>query len=302
MIPSTDKSLVPLAQIALEYSYDDLAKSTNNFSQSSQLGQGTYGSVYKGCLREGTEVAIKVLPQPKESGFREEVEVLSKFRHPNLVILMGFARWSDGSASARTKTNNPEVATWGPSTRFLVYELLDGGDVCARITNVPGASPAPSPSAAAASPTAKFPLLDWRQRIAVLLDSALGLSHLHNARPQVFHRDIKSQNILLDKNGSAKMADFGLALLAAPAKGTGGAGSPGAGGQAGSKLASAQAGRYVTESAAGKVRSGVKVDHTSGTIGYADPLYISTGVVTEKSEVYSFGMVMLELLTATPPA
>lgn len=80
----------------------------------------------------------------------------------------------------------------------------------------------------------------------------------------MFHRDIKSPNILLDKNGTAKMADFGLACLS-------------------NSLAH-------------------RVVRASGTVGYACPLYVRRGVVTEGSEVYSFGMVLLELLTAHPPA
>merc|ERR1719245_1171465 len=106
----------------------------------------------------------------------------------------------------------------------------------------------------------------WSQRLNVSLDSALGLSHLHHSTPQVFHRDVKTQNILMDKNGTGKVADFGLACLAQVNK-----------------------------------RS-LAVQQTSGTIGYADPLYIRTGVVTEKSEVYSLGMVLLEVLTGRPPA
>ena len=220
--PPTDANL---NSISLEYSYEDISKATRNFNEGYLLGRGAYGSVYKGILKDGTEVAIKVLSNPKESGFKEEVLVLSKFRHPNLVILMGFSR--------RIKE------------RFLVYELLPGGDLCSRLQ--------------------KDPSFDWRKRLAACLDAALGLSHLHNSSPKVFHRDIKTQNILLDRNGSAKIADFGLALLAQP-------------------------------------RQGVRVEQCSGTLGYADPLYISSSVVTEKSEVYSFGMVLLEVLTGRPPA
>lgn len=229
MIPPTDANLNSLS---LEYPYQEIYQGTGNFGARNQLGKGSYGTVFRGVLRDGTGVAVKVLKAPKESGFREEVEVLSKFRHPNLVILMGFSR--------------------GPGReRLLIYELLEC-DVCSHMQD--------------AGMRKGVPPFPFAQRLSVMLDAALGLSHLHNARPQVFHRDIKSQNILLDRNGGAKMADFGLALLAA---------------------------------IDGK---GLKVEHTSGTIGYADPLYINSSVVTEKSEVYSFGMCMLELLTGKPPA
>jgi len=215
-----------LNRISQEFLYEDLVAATNNFSASCRLGEGTYGAVFRGGLKDGTEVAIKVLANPKEGGFREEVEVLSKFRHPNLVILMGFAR------------NGRE--------RYLVYELLPGGDLNGRLN--------------------KDATFTWQQRLNVALDSSLGLSHLHGSRPQVFHRDIKTQNILMDKNGTGKVADFGLACLAQPNQ------------------------------------NSLAVSQTSGTIGYADPLYIRTGVVTEKSEVYSMGMVLLEVLTGRPPA
>lgn len=223
--PPTDANL---NSICLEYAYKDVLAATDGFAQSRLLGKGAYGSVYNGELKDGTEVAIKVLHAPREGGFKEEVQVLSKFRHPNLVILMGFAR--------------------NGHQRFLVYELLEGGDLSTRTHNDAG--------------------FDYKQRISAALDASLGLSHLHNASPKVFHRDIKSQNILLDKNCTGRIADFGLALLAKPKMGI----------------------------------NGLVVDQCSGTVGYADPLYISSSIVTERREVYAFGMVMLELLTAKPPA
>lgn len=222
-IPPTDAVLNRISQ---EFRIEDIAEATAHFSQENRLGEGTYGTVFRGTLRDGTEVAIKTLSQPKEGGFREEVEVLSKFRHPNLVILLGFAR------------NGRE--------RYLVYELLPGGDIHSRLAKDVG--------------------FRWKERLNVLLDAALGLSHLHGSRPQVFHRDVKTQNILMDRNGTGKVADFGLACLAQ------------------------------------QNQNSLMVSQTSGTIGYADPLYIRTGVVTEGSEVYSFGMVMLETLTGRPPA
>ncbi|CAK0906334.1 unnamed protein product [Prorocentrum cordatum] len=88
-VPPTDANLNCISQ---EYLYEDILEATENLSPSSRLGEGTYGSVFRGMLRDGTEVAVKHLGRPHEAGFREEVEVLSRFRHPNLVILMGFAR------------------------------------------------------------------------------------------------------------------------------------------------------------------------------------------------------------------
>eukprot|EP00913_Durusdinium_trenchii_P021868 g20548.t1 len=117
-------------------------------------------------------VSCQALDNARESGFEEEVRVLSMFRHPNLVVLMGFAR------------NGPK--------RFLVYELMEGGDLFNRIHYK------------------KQKAFEWRERICVAYDAACGLSHLHHQTPKVFHRDIKSPNILLTRSGLAKVADFGL--------------------------------------------------------------------------------------------
>ena len=217
-----------LAQLSLQYSYSDLYAATDGFHEKNKIGSGSYGQIYKGLMNDGTEVAIKVIDLPAEAGFEDEVRVLSKFRHPNLVILMGFA------------VNG--------SQRLLVYEYLAGGDVSRRLQKC-------------ARDNLPF---SFGQRVSAALDAACGLSHLHNANPKVFHRDIKTANILLDRNGGAKMADFGLACLS---------------------------------------RSNEhKVKQASGTIGYACPYYIQRGVVTEGSEVYSFGMVIIELLCNAPPA
>lgn len=221
----TDASL---NHLSLEYPYQSLYEASQGFSPESQLGSGAFGGVFRGIQHDGTEVAIKVLELPDESGFEDEVRVLSKFRHPNLVILMGFARHG--------------------ATRMLVYELLAGGDVYKRLQR-------------SCIENLNF---SWRQRVSTAFDAACGLSHLHHSNPKVFHRDIKSPNILLDRNGTAKMADFGLACLSHA-----------------------------------KVQ---KVDKAGGTVGYTCPLYVQRGVVTEGSEVYSFGIVLLELLTAKLPA
>ncbi|CEM37162.1 unnamed protein product [Vitrella brassicaformis CCMP3155] len=222
--PTTDNSL---NDICLEYPIEVLDEATEGFHAKYCLGAGAYGKVYKATLK-GTECAIKQLQHPVEAGFEEEVRVLSKFRHPCLVILMGFAR-----------------AKQGPY-RYLVYEFMKGGDVGTRLQK--GTKP-----------------LLWYQRIEIAVDACEGLHHLHNSHPKVYHRDIKTANILLDKNDGAKMADFGLAKISH-------------GGE------------------------DCRVQQTAGTVGYADPLYIKRAVVTEHTEVYSFGMVLVELLTARPPA
>mmetsp|Transcript_63328 Transcript_63328/g.178757 ORF Transcript_63328/g.178757 Transcript_63328/m.178757 type:complete len:818 (-) Transcript_63328:133-2586(-) len=220
---------ISLNKYSLEFSFLELQGATNNFDVANQLGEGAFGAVYKGIRpSDGTEIAVKALDVPEEGGFEEEVRVLSKFRHPNLVILLGFAR--------RGKQ------------RLLVYELLEGGDVYHRLQN-------------STRGTLSFP---WRARVSAAYDACCGLSHLHNSKPKAFHRDIKSANILLDRNGTAKMADFGLACLS-----------------------------HTQEH---------QVQQAGGTPGYACPHYVRTRIVTEGSEVYSFGIVLLELLTARAPA
>lgn len=225
-----------LSSISLEYAYSDLAAATNSFSKDCQLGAGAAGAVYKGSLRGGSEVAVKVLlDNGGLCGFEDEVRVLSRFRHPNLVTLMG----------------------WGAhgNEKYLVYELLSGGDVTGRLEK---------------SEQGKLPFT-WQQRLRVALDSACGLSHMMNSEPKAFHRDIKPANILLDLSGAAKMADFGLAATIAPGQGAGG-------------------------------RQHLTVANIAGTPGYACPAYIQSGRVTEQSEVYAFGTVLLELLLNMRPA
>eukprot|EP00434_Breviolum_minutum_P039197 symbB.v1.2.034798.t1/scaffold4525.1/size38475/3 len=200
-----------LNKYSLVFSFQELQKATENFSRSKRMGEGGFGAVYRGMQPDGTEIAVKELQNARESGFEDEVRVLSMFRHPNLVVLMGFAR------------NGPK--------RFLVYELMEGGDLFNRI-HKPEAFP-------------------WRDRICVAYDAACGLSHLHHQTPKVFHRDIKSPNILLTRSGLAKVADFGLARIC--------------------KMGGAQ-----------------RLSDFGGTPGYMCPIYEKTQVITERSENIPF--------------
>jgi len=215
----------------LEYKYGDLRVATRGFSPDNRLGSGAAGAVYKGCLAGGTEVAVKVLADAEGlDGFVEEVRMLSRFRHPNLVTLMG----------------------WGQhdTEKYLVYELLPGGDVSKKLEK-------------AKRGEVPFP---WEQRLKVAMGAAAGLSYMANSKPKAFHRDIKPANILLDLYGVAKVADFGLSGTV-HGKGT-----------------------HLT------------VAQVAGTPGYACPVYIKEKKVSEQSEVYSFGTVLLELLVNEPPA
>lgn len=237
-----------LRSISLEYGPAELAMATQNWHPSQRLGTGSYGAVYRGELKDGSEVAVKAIdlseltdkPEGlKDGGFEEEVLLLSKFRHPNLVTLLG---WGQGGVH-----------------RYLVYEFLAGGDVFQRLRKSRLPSDGKTPGAGVPFP--------WAQRLSVCLDSATGLSHMHNSTPKAFHRDIKSANVLLDRHGVAKMADFGLSCI------------------------SAQAGA-----------SHVTTKTVCGTPGYTCPVYQRTGRCTEGSEVHAFGMFVLEVLTGLSPS
>jgi len=229
---------VQLRHICLEYSYAQIEAATMGFHESRRLGSGTAGTVYLGEMPDGSDVAVKAIDlatlgdDSMVAGFEEEIAVLSKFRHPNLVVLMGWAR--EGTR------------------RFLIYEFLTGGDVFQRLQKCKEQKSG-----------APFP---WAERLGALRDAATGLAHLHNATPRAFHRDVKSANILLGGSG-AKMADFGLSCVAKTRK-----------------------------------DQDVLCEFPSGTPGYTCPNYIRSGKVTEGSEVFSFGMVMLEVLMNMMPA
>mmetsp|Transcript_13191 Transcript_13191/g.24364 ORF Transcript_13191/g.24364 Transcript_13191/m.24364 type:complete len:397 (+) Transcript_13191:60-1250(+) len=215
--------------LSLEYDYKELEAGTNNFSAENRLGAGAAGAVYKGKTRGGTSVAVKVLKDMGGfEGFEEEVRALNRLRHPKLVTLMGFAR-HDGK-------------------KYLVYELLPGGDLHGKLQKSKSGKEA----------------FKWKDRLQCALHVAEGLTHMMKNR--TFHRDIKSPNILIEHDGTAKMADFGLAGV----------------------LPDGQ--------------NHLRVEQKSGTPGYCCPSFMQSGVVSEKSEVYSYGMVLFELLLNTPPA
>eukprot|EP00252_Welwitschia_mirabilis_P017499 TRINITY_DN3877_c0_g1_i1.p1 TRINITY_DN3877_c0_g1~~TRINITY_DN3877_c0_g1_i1.p1 ORF type:complete len:326 (-),score=61.72 TRINITY_DN3877_c0_g1_i1:801-1778(-) len=217
------------------FTYKQLQAATGNFSSSNIIGNGGFGSVYRGVMQDGTKVAIKLLDHASKQGeheFRVEVDVLSRLHSPYLLGLVGYCADHD--------------------RRVLVYEYMPNGSLQEHLYS--DGSPGTPPK------------LDWETRMRIALDAARGLEYLHEyVDPPVIHRDFKSSNILLDGNYHAKVSDFGLA-----------------------KLGSEKAGGHVST-------------RVLGTQGYVAPEYALTGHLTTKSDVYSYGVVLLELLTGRVP-
>eukprot|EP00249_Psilotum_nudum_P016342 c25774_g2_i3 orf=2424-3812(+) len=163
-----------------DFSFEEMALATNNFSSSMQVGQGGYGKVYKASLADGKEVAIKRAQEGSLQGSKEfytEIELLSRVHHRNLVSLVGYCD-DEGE-------------------QMLVYEYIANGTLRDHLSS-----------------HAKHPL-DFQTRLKVALGSARGILYLHTeAHPPIYHRDIKASNILLDEQNKPKVADFGLSRLA----------------------------------------------------------------------------------------
>ncbi|KAL5748092.1 hypothetical protein ACOSQ2_025389 [Xanthoceras sorbifolium] len=223
---------------AENFSLSELAAATNNFSVENKIGNGSFGTVYKGKLSDGREVAIKKGEistktkkfQENDSAFDSELALLSRLHHKHLVGLVGFCQERD--------------------ERLLVYEYMSNGSLHDHLHNKIN--------------TEKNTIIlsSWKMRIKIALDAARGIEYLHNyAVPQIIHRDIKSSNILLDSNWTATVSDFGFSLMGPESD---------------------------VESMSTKA---------VGTVGYIDPEYYLFNVLTTKSDVYCFGVVLLELLT-----
>lgn len=188
--PAEDTSSSPLpagCRPPRELTYASLIMATDGFNSGRLLGSGGAGSVFKADFDDsdsplaGKVGAVKVIDthrsDPNVAGFEEEVKILRRVRHPNIVALRGWAMHR--------------------SFRCLVYEFMDGSDAQARLKRCKEGAKG-------------FP---WHERLRLATDMAAGLAFLHNSEPRVFHRDIKPANVLMDTTGPAKIADFGMALL-----------------------------------------------------------------------------------------
>lgn len=212
-----------------------LQEATRNFDDGLVVGQGGFGKVYAAVLPDGTKVAVKrASPESRQGAreFRTEIELLSGLRHRHLVSLVGYCDERD--------------------EMILLYEFMEHGSLRSRLYGR-GHEAAPAQ------------LLSWAQRLEACAGAARGLLYLHTAVAKpVIHRDVKSSNILLDGELTAKVADFGLS----------------------------RGGPELDET---HVSTAVK-----GSFGYVDPEYCRTRQLTARSDVYSLGVVLLEALCARP--
>ncbi|RLN28864.1 G-type lectin S-receptor-like serine/threonine-protein kinase [Panicum miliaceum] len=208
----------------IAFRYKDLQLITKNFSD--KLGGGSFGSVFKGVLQDGTAVAIKKLEgvHQGEKQFRAEMSTIGKIHHVNLIRLLGFC-------SEREH-------------RLLVYEYMPHGSLDGCLFK-----------------TSSDDVLPWNMRYQIAIGIAKGLTYLHDkCRDCIIHCDIKPQNILLDASFAPKVSDFGLA-----------------------KLLGRDFSRVMTT--------------MRGTIGYLAPEWISGTAITAKADVFSYGMMLFEIIS-----
>ncbi|XP_023758727.1 wall-associated receptor kinase-like 20 [Lactuca sativa] len=208
------------------FTLKELKTSTNGFSKDRILGIGGFGEVYKGNLPDGTIIAVKSAKVGNIKSTQQvlnEVAILSQVNHKNLVQLLGCC----------IEAEQP----------LMIYEFISKGTLYQHLHKE----------------SSNF--LNWQLRVKICLQTAEALAYLHNsAHTPIYHRDIKSTNILLDDDFNAKVSDFGLSRLARPGL------------------------SHVSTCA-------------QGTLGYLDPEYYRNYQLTDKSDVYSFGVVLLEVLT-----
>jgi serine/threonine protein kinase len=212
------------------FSFNELAYATNNFNDDEKLGQGGFGGVYKGFLRDSNSfIAVKRVSKGSKQGIKEyasEVKIISRLRHRNLVQLIGWCH------------ERRELV--------LVYEFMPNGSLDSHLFT-------------------EESLLIWAMRYKVAQGLGSALLYLHEEWEQcVVHRDIKSSNIMLDSNFNAKLGDFGLARLVDHVKGS-------------------------------------QTTVLAGTMGYMAPECVTTGKASKESDVYSFGIVALEIACGRKP-
>ncbi|KAE8677083.1 Receptor-like serine/threonine-protein kinase NCRK [Hibiscus syriacus] len=223
-----------------QFSYSELENATNKFSDSNLIGLGGSSYVYRGQLKDGRIVAVKRLKiqgsgLDADSIFSTEVELLSRLHHCHVVPLLGYCSESSGKHA----------------DRLLVFEYMPNGNLRDCLDGISGET------------------MSWETRVRIAIGAARGLEYLHEAAaPRILHRDVKSTNILLDKNWRAKITDLGMA-----------------------KCLRADGLPSCSSSPA----------RMQGTFGYFAPEYSVFGKASPMTDVFSFGVVLLELITGRQP-
>ncbi|XP_049937018.1 receptor-like serine/threonine-protein kinase NCRK isoform X2 [Nymphaea colorata] len=223
----------------IQFTYAELDRATNKFSNSNLIGIGESCNVYHGQLKDGRDVAVKRLEVRKGSDadieFLTEVEMIARLNHFNIVPLLGYCSVSQGKYCERLQ----------------IFEYMPNGNLRCHL-----------------DAKQKEPL-DWATRVGIAIGAAKGLEYLHEAAaPRILHRDVKSSNILLDSNWRAKISDLGMAK------------------------------RIANDDQPSCPSSPARM---LGTFGYFAPEYAITGRASLKSDVFSFGVVLLELISGRPP-
>ncbi|XP_022845863.1 cysteine-rich receptor-like protein kinase 10 isoform X2 [Olea europaea var. sylvestris] len=211
---------------SLQFDLNTIALATNNFSADNKIGEGGFGSVYKGTFLNGREIAVKRLSKSSGQGakeFKNEVVLIAKLRHRNLVRLLGFCLEGE--------------------EKILVYEYVPNKSLDYFLFE-------------------KRQMLDWSKRYKIIRGIARGLVYLHEDSPvRIIHRDLKASNILLDGNMNPKISDFGMARI------------------------------FDVDQSQGNTSRIV------GTYGYMSPEYAMYGNFSVKSDVFSFGILILEIIS-----
>ncbi|XP_042484400.1 cysteine-rich receptor-like protein kinase 8 [Macadamia integrifolia] len=208
--------------------FEAVKVATRSFSNSNKLGQGGFGTVYKGMLPDGKEIAVKRLSRRSQQGleeFKNEVILIAKLQHRNLVRLLGSGIKGE--------------------EKLLIYEFMPNISLDAFIFD-----------------PLKRSQLDWRTRHNIIDGIARGLLYLHEgSRVKIIHRDLKTSNILLDNEMTAKISDFGMARIFCEEQNT------------------------------------TNTKRIVGTYGYMSPEYAMEGIFSAKSDVFSFGVILLEIIS-----
>ncbi|KAJ9560803.1 hypothetical protein OSB04_005963 [Centaurea solstitialis] len=219
---------IELSGVTGAFTLRQIKVATNNFDDANKIGEGGFGSVYKGVLPDGTLIAVKQLSSKSKQGNREflnELGVISALQHPHLVKLHGCC--IEGNQL------------------LLAYEYMENNSLARALFG----------------PKQWQLELDWPTRYRICIGIARGLSFLHEeSRLKIVHRDIKATNVLLDKDLSAKISDFGLARL------------------------DEEDDTHIST-------------RVAGTYGYMAPEYALRGYLTDKADVYSYGIVLLEVVS-----